>query len=160
MLDFINDKEDTRRAYFVDNKSGKSSCCSRRRMRLIRKHDLAQIFEGGPVRRYVYYREEAPYKRGVYHSYNYVDCRVFPFFEHPHDKWMQKRKGEYVFPCKVVAAVYDKREGYQSLLHLLVELAPNVYAFAETTDIIEVGQRVIFYYYKYNSKTKKIYGVV
>lgn len=160
MLDFINDKNDTRRAYFVDSKLGRTSCCSLRRMRLMRQHDLAKLFEGNPIDRYIYCRERDFHRRGVYCSYNFVDYRCVPFFKHPHDVWNVRRCGERDFSGKVLAVADDKRDGYQGLRHLLVELAPNVLAFAETQEICQVGQTVTFYFYKYNSKTKKIYGVV
>lgn len=159
MLDFVKDKKDDRRAYFVDQVSGKTSCCSLRRMRLMRQHDLSQIFDGNPVSNFIYCGVQYMC-RGVYYPYNFVHCRCVPFFKHPHDIWMQKKSSERDFSGKVLAVADDKRDGYQSLRHLLVELAPNVLAFAETQEVCQVGQMVTFYFYKYNRKTKKIYGVV
>ena len=162
MLDFVKDKnkKDARRAYFVDKKSGKTSCCSLRRMRLMRQHNLAKIFEGIPIDRYLYCHERDSYRRGVYSLYNFVDYRCVPYFSHPHDVWVQKRGEKCDFVGTVVAVAEDKRLSLPKNYHLLIEIEPNVFAFACTYEKYQVGQKVTFYFYKYNSKTKKIYGAV
>ena len=118
--------------------------CSRRRMRLTRFHDLSVLFPvGADVE-----------VKSVYCNVADYSTVAVPLFTHPHDTWVKNNPMLESYPAKVVAVNRNPED-----IHLLVELEPNVLAFAEVNDF-DGAENVEFVPYKYNRKTKKIYGCV
>lgn len=114
---------------------------SLRRMRLMRHHDLSKIFPLGT--RFFLKRQ----------NYRLIS-NVIPYFVHPHDEWITQNELLETYSGKVIAVSFDEKN-----YHLLVELAPNVLAFAEVSSF-DGNKDVKFIPYKYNSHTKRIYGCV
>lgn len=113
--------------------------CSRHRLRLMRQHNLRQIFQ----------------KDNLYHvRYLFLSQEfLVPLFRHPHDVWMRQHPLMETYEGRIVTVSHR-----QTGDHLLVELAPNVLAFAECEKCDKEQEKVQFVPYKYNSKTKRIYG--
>lgn len=86
---------------------------SLRRMRLMRNHKLSQIF---PLGTYFFLKRE---------NYRCLSS-VVPYFVHPHDSWITQNKMLETYSGKVVSVSFDSKD-----YHLLIELEPNVLAFAE-----------------------------
>ena len=114
---------------------------SLRRMRLMRNHKLSQIF---PLGTYFFLKRE---------NYRCLSC-VVPYFVHPHDSWITQNKMLETYSGKVVSVSFDSKD-----YHLLIELEPNVLAFAEVS-AYDGSKDVKFVPYKYNRHTKRIYGCV
>jgi hypothetical protein len=114
---------------------------SLRRMRLMRHHNLSKIF---PLGTHFFLKRQ---------NYRQISC-VVPYFVHPHDSWMAENDLLETYSGKVIVVSFDEK-----IYHLLVELAPNVLAFAEVSSF-DGNKDVKFIPYKYNSHTKRIYGCV
>ena len=146
-----------RRLFFNDS-YGNSYCCSLRRTRLMRCHNLASIFRGG-IQGFVFLSNRR--RPGSPRA-------IKPIFNHPHDLWAARRGSQGIFIGRIVQASYDGKAGFsgwdKAPKHLLIKLEENVFAFAETTIALDchelVGKEVTFYFCRYNSKTKKIYGQI
>lgn len=121
--------------------NNRRALCSRRRLRLMRQHNLRQIFQ----------EENRYYIQYLFSSQNGKQF-LLPLFRHPHDVWMRQHPLMEEYEGRVVTVSH----GHVSD-HLLVELAPNVLAFAEC-EKFEGLEKVQFVPYKYNRKTKRIYG--
>ena len=117
--------------------------CSRRKLRLMRQHDLGALFQKGNI-----YRLE-----DIFPPQSNGRIRVIPAFRHPHDKGVRRHPLMETYDGKVIS-VSCAQDGD----HLLVELAPNVFGFAECENFDDKHKKVRFVPYKYNHKTKKIYG--
>lgn len=154
-MKFLCKNESSQRMWFEGN-NGNRYYCPLRRVGLMKCHDVVAIFGNKNV----------PAAGGYCWRNPNVPIRIEPFFDHPHDLWMTKKGNEGVFRGKIVKASYDGKSGFLGLkkspLHLLIELEKNVFAFAETANFRNntelLGKEVTFYFLKYNSKTKKIYG--
>lgn len=131
--------EDNRVVFAYNNRQ---ALCSRRRLRLMRQHNLRQIFQEDN-RYYIQYLCSS--KNGKQF--------LLPLFRHPHDIWMRQHPLMETYEGRVVTVSH----GHVSD-HLLVELAPNVLAFAECEKFDKGQGKVQFVPYKYNRKTKRIYG--
>ncbi len=78
---------------------------------------------------------------------------MIPLFRHPHDTWI-KRNGLFkTHEGQVITVSHG-----QGIDNVLVKLAPNVLAFAQCEKFDESQKTVQFLPYKYNRKTKRIYG--
>ena len=163
----VIDNTGTRRVYLKSgskNPFGKSNrvfSCSIRRMRLMRDHNLKKIFEIGKAFPLIFLYDSKYSVGGTMVSYAVMQ------FDHPHDIWMRtKGKDQDFFAGKVlrVSEEYcDRCQKRVKMQHLLVELKPNVLAFAEHlvddgSVSYQVGDTVEFIFHRYNRKTKKIYG--
>ena len=114
--------------------------CSRHDLHLMRQHDLEEIFQEGNLYR-------------IRHLSVRNGRRVLiPIFRHPHDVWMRKHDLFDTYEGQVISVSHGQVHD-----HLLVELAPNVLAFAECENF-DGKKKVNFVPYKYNRKTKRIYG--
>lgn len=114
---------------------------SRHRMHLMRQHKLTDLFPIG--------------KRFVLKAHDYRPNRnVVPYFTHPHDCWIAYNELMEPYSGKVVTVSKDEKD-----YHLLIELEPNVLAFADVVSF-DGNTDVQFVPYKYNRRTKKIYGYV
>ena len=114
--------------------------CSKQKIKLMRAHDLNSLF---PVGSNILVKE----------LYNNADNNIaIPLFDHPHDMWLKNNQLLETYKGKVITV--SRRE---KAVHLLVQLSPNVLAFAEVNDF-DGAENVEFVPYKYNRKTKKIYG--
>ncbi len=113
----------------------------RRQMRLMRQHNFTNIFPRG-----AYFVLDRPHF--------WLTTGAVPRFVHPHDIWAEQNNMLETYPGRVVSVSYDKKD-----YHLLIELAPNVLAFAEVSSF-NGNKDVKFVPYKYNHRTKKIYGCV
>lgn len=79
---------------------------------------------------------------------------VIPYFVHPHDNWVTQNEMLETYSGKVISVSFDSKD-----YHLLIELEPNVLAFAEV-GAYDGSKDVKFVPYKYNHRTKRIYGCV
>lgn len=158
-MEFLN--VENSRLCFVDS-LGDSYYCPMRRVGLMKCHNAAKIFGNESVAFYF-----SKWRVSCYRSNGHTrPYPIKPFFHHPHDLWAAKRGDNGLFKGKIVQASFDGKQGFsgwtEAPKHLLIELEENVFAFAETTLPLQcyelVGKEVTFYFYKYNSKTKKIYG--
>ena len=119
--------------------------CPRRRLRLMRQHNLQQIFQEENL-----YQVQSIF----FHRNNKRNGKriLLPIFRHPHDVWVRKHTLLETYEGQVVTVSHSLKGD-----HLLVELAPNVLAFAEC-EKFDGKQKVNFVPYKYNRRTKRIYG--
>ncbi len=128
--------------------SGGLAICPKRRLHLMRQHNWGDIFQPGNA-----------YK--VKHSHVCANVKgtqlkvAVPVFRHPHDKWVRQNEMLETYQGEVLSV----NKGQESV-HLLVKLAPNVFAFAEADHFDEGQKTVNFIPYRYNRNTKKIYGCV
>ncbi len=116
--------------------------CSRRKLHLMRQHDLDKLFKRGNKYHVQY----------LFSHYNGNETLI-PVFRHPHDLWVKKHGLMNTHDGNILAVNHG-----DDAFHLLVELAPNVLGFAECVDFDKNSEKVRFVPYRYNRKTKKIYG--
>lgn len=116
--------------------------CSIKRLRLQRQHYLGDIFKIDKV-----------FPVAEVHGIKEFHPTYVPLFKHPHDAWLERHKLNKSYNGKVVAVGKDE-------FHLLVQIEQNVLVFVECGegDFNKDQKTVSIVPYRYNRKTKKLYG--